>query len=138
MAIISTLFCALAISAQRAMHRHAVNNSANDPAWSELQSSMERMHASMTSIEATVGSALECAQPDYTLDRSDGSVSQVAYLIQGYCNRAARSTWAFDARELRNEIVFKTKTRLRRCSMLVHVLYCFGLRSTNGICQPFE
>ena len=53
MAIISTLFCALAISAQRAMHRHAVNNSANDPAWSELQSSMERMHASMTSIEAT-------------------------------------------------------------------------------------
>jgi Uncharacterized protein conserved in bacteria len=51
--IISTLLCALATQAQQAMHRHAANKLANNPAWSELQSSMEKMHAAMASVNAS-------------------------------------------------------------------------------------
>ena len=51
--IISILFCAVAIPAQQAMHKHASDKSGTDPAWAELQSSMKRMHAAMTSVEAT-------------------------------------------------------------------------------------
>jgi uncharacterized protein (DUF305 family) len=53
LAIISILFCAVAIPAQQAMHKHAPGKSPSDPAWSELQSSMDRMHAAMTSVAAT-------------------------------------------------------------------------------------
>ena len=53
LAIISILFCAVAIAAQQAMHKHASGKSPSDPAWTELQSSMDRMHAAMTSVEAT-------------------------------------------------------------------------------------
>jgi uncharacterized protein (DUF305 family) len=51
--IISTLLSALAIQAQQAMHRHAANKPATKPAWSELQSSMEKMHAAMASVNAS-------------------------------------------------------------------------------------
>lgn len=53
LAIILILFCVLAIPAQQAMHKHAPGTSPSDPAWSELQSSMDRMHAAMTSVAAT-------------------------------------------------------------------------------------
>ena len=52
LAIISILFGAVAISAQQAMHKHA-GNSPSEPAWAELQASMENMHAAMTSVEPT-------------------------------------------------------------------------------------
>ena len=51
--VISTLFCVLASQAQDAMRTPARNKSTNDPAWPELQSSMEKMHMSMTSIKAS-------------------------------------------------------------------------------------
>jgi len=53
LAIILILFCVVAIPAQQAMHRHDPVKSPSDPAWSELQSSMDRMHAAMTSVAAT-------------------------------------------------------------------------------------
>jgi len=53
LAIIPILFCAVAISAQQAMHRHASGESPGNPVWAELQSSMEKMHAAMTSVVAT-------------------------------------------------------------------------------------
>jgi uncharacterized protein (DUF305 family) len=53
LAIILILFFVAAIPAQQAMHKHASGKSGTDPAWAELQSSMERMHAAMTSVEAT-------------------------------------------------------------------------------------
>jgi uncharacterized protein (DUF305 family) len=53
LAIILILFFVVAIPAQQAMHKHASGKSGTDPAWAELQSSMERMHAAMTSVEAT-------------------------------------------------------------------------------------
>ena len=52
--IIATLFCVLAVQAQEMMMRkQARNKSTDEPAWSELQSSMEKMHMSMASIEAS-------------------------------------------------------------------------------------
>ena len=51
--IISTLFCALVIPAQEVMRKQARNESTNDPAWSELQSTMQKMHMSMASIKAS-------------------------------------------------------------------------------------
>ena len=51
--IISTLFCALVIQAQEVMRKQARNESTNDPAWSELQSTMQKMHMSMASIKAS-------------------------------------------------------------------------------------
>ncbi|HST20800.1 MAG TPA: DUF305 domain-containing protein [Blastocatellia bacterium] len=51
--IILSLVCALAIQAQQAMRRHSANRSTNNPAWSELQSSMEKMHVAMASVEAS-------------------------------------------------------------------------------------
>ena len=51
--IISIFLCALAIYGQQAMHKHAVNKSANELAWSQLQSSMEKMHTAMASVDAS-------------------------------------------------------------------------------------
>jgi len=42
-----------AIQAQEVMRKQVRNESTNDPAWSELQSSMEKMHMSMASIKAS-------------------------------------------------------------------------------------
>src|ERR1700687_2385547 len=45
-------FCALAIHAlQHDSHAHMGNQSADDPDWSELTSSMEKMHAAMAAVE---------------------------------------------------------------------------------------
>ena len=45
-------FCTLAIQAlQHDSHPHMRNESAGDPGWSGLTSSMEKMHASMAAIE---------------------------------------------------------------------------------------
>jgi hypothetical protein len=52
-AITSMFLCALPIQAQQAMHKHAVRKTPADPAWSELQSSMEKMHTAMSSIKAS-------------------------------------------------------------------------------------
>jgi len=52
LAIISLLLGAVAISAQQAMHRHA-GNSPSNPVWADLQASVEKMHAAMTSVETT-------------------------------------------------------------------------------------
>ena len=46
----TALLCA-AIQAQQPAHKHSGDQSPNDPAWSELQSSMEKMHTAMSSIE---------------------------------------------------------------------------------------
>ena len=51
--IILILFCVVAIPAQQAMHQQAPVKSPSDPAWTDLQSSMDRMHAAMTSVAAT-------------------------------------------------------------------------------------
>ena len=51
--MILALFCVLAIQAQEVMRKHALNKSINDPAWSELQSSMEKMHMSMAAVKAS-------------------------------------------------------------------------------------
>ena len=51
LAIISILFCGVAIPAQQAMHKHASDKSASNPEWVELLESMEKMHAAMTSVE---------------------------------------------------------------------------------------
>ena len=53
LAIISILFCAAGIPAQQAMHKHASGKSPSEPVWAELQSSMEKMHAAMKSVEPT-------------------------------------------------------------------------------------
>ncbi len=53
LAIISILFCAVAIAAQEAMHKHASGKSPTDPVWAELQASMEKMHAAMAAVEPT-------------------------------------------------------------------------------------
>jgi len=53
LAIILILFCVVAIPAQQAMYKHAPGKSSSEPAWSELRSSMDRMHAAMTSARAT-------------------------------------------------------------------------------------
>ena len=53
LAISLIVFCAVAIAAQQAMHKHASGKSPGDPVWSELQASMEKMHAAMTSVEPT-------------------------------------------------------------------------------------
>src|SRR5437773_1269212 len=53
LAIILILFCVVVIPAQQARHKHARGKSPSDPAWTELQSSMERMHAAMTSAQST-------------------------------------------------------------------------------------
>lgn len=53
LAIILILFGVVAIPAQQALHKHAPGKSASDPAWTELQSSMDRMHAAMMSVTAT-------------------------------------------------------------------------------------
>lgn len=51
--VISTLLCTVAIPAQQAMHKHASGKSASNPVWAELQASMEKMHAAMTSVKPT-------------------------------------------------------------------------------------
>ena len=53
LAIISTLFCAGAIPAQQAMQKHASGKASTNPVWVELQASMEKMHAAMTSVKPT-------------------------------------------------------------------------------------
>ena len=53
LAIIFILFSVVAIPAQLAMHKHAPVKSPGDPAWTELHSSMDRMHAAMSSVAAT-------------------------------------------------------------------------------------
>jgi uncharacterized protein (DUF305 family) len=53
LAIISILFCAVAIPAQHAMHKQASGKFPSEPVWAELQASMEKMHAAMTSVETT-------------------------------------------------------------------------------------
>jgi len=49
--IISTLLSALPIQAQKSMHKHADKKPIADSAWSELQSSMAKMHAAMASVD---------------------------------------------------------------------------------------
>ena len=51
-AIIAILFGTLVIKGQQAMHKHAIK-SESDSAWTELQSSMEKMHLAMHSIGAS-------------------------------------------------------------------------------------
>src|SRR5215471_15524768 len=52
---ITTLLCA-AIQAQQPAHKHPGDQG---PAWTELQSSMEKMHAAMSSIEASGNSDVD-------------------------------------------------------------------------------
>jgi uncharacterized protein (DUF305 family) len=52
LAILSILFCALAVQArQHDSHSSMNDQSSSDPAWSALNSSMERMHFAMGSVE---------------------------------------------------------------------------------------
>ncbi len=52
LAIISIFFCALAMQAlQQGSHTHAGDTLAVNPGWSELNSSMEKMHVAMASVE---------------------------------------------------------------------------------------
>ena len=53
LAIILMLFCAVAISAQQAIHKHARGKSPSESVWADLQASMAKMHAAMTSVEPT-------------------------------------------------------------------------------------
>ena len=53
LAIISMLFCAVAIPAQDAIHMHTDVRSSRDRAWTELQASMGKMHEAMTSVQPT-------------------------------------------------------------------------------------
>jgi len=55
---ITTLLCA-AIQAQQPADKRSGQQSPNDQAWSELQSSMEKMHTAMSSIEASGNSDLD-------------------------------------------------------------------------------
>jgi uncharacterized protein (DUF305 family) len=55
---LTTLLCA-AIQAQQPAHQHSGDQSPNDPAWSELQSSMEKMHRAMSSIKASGNSDID-------------------------------------------------------------------------------
>ena len=48
--VMATLVCAT-IQAQQPEHKHSSDQSPNDPALSELQSSMEKMHTAMSSME---------------------------------------------------------------------------------------
>jgi uncharacterized protein (DUF305 family) len=57
--IISMLLCAVAISARQEMHKHASGKSPGEPVWAELQASMEKMHAAMTSVEPTGNSDVD-------------------------------------------------------------------------------
>ena len=52
LAIVLILFCVLATQGQQGLHKHA-GDAAVDPAWSELNLSMEKMHAAMASIESS-------------------------------------------------------------------------------------
>src|SRR6476646_2002795 len=52
LAITLILFGVVAIPAQQAMHKHGPVKSPSDPAWTELQSSMEKMHAARTLVES--------------------------------------------------------------------------------------
>jgi len=56
--VMATLVCAT-IQAQQPAHKHSGNQSPDDPAWSELQSSMEKMHTAMSSIGATGNSDVD-------------------------------------------------------------------------------
>ena len=58
LAAITTLLCA-AIQAQQPAHQHIGDQAPNDPAWSELQSSMEKMHTAMSSLEASGNSDVD-------------------------------------------------------------------------------
>jgi uncharacterized protein (DUF305 family) len=54
LSILSIFFCTLAMQAlQEGSHTHPDTKSAVDPRWSELSSSMEKMHIAMASIEPT-------------------------------------------------------------------------------------
>src|SRR5450432_2099080 len=55
-AILSILFCALAIQGQ---HRHADKQAPVGPDWPELILSMDRMHAAMTSMETSGNSDVD-------------------------------------------------------------------------------
>ena len=55
---ITILLCS-AIQAQQSAHKHSGDQPPNDPAWSELQSSMEKMHTAMSSIEASGNSDVD-------------------------------------------------------------------------------
>jgi len=57
--IILTLLCALAIHAQQTMRKHAAKKPADNPVWTELQSSMEKMQMAMTSIAASGNSDVD-------------------------------------------------------------------------------
>ena len=59
LAIVLVLLCGLATEAQQRLHKHAANESAVEPAWSELNSSMEKMHVAMASVESSHNSDLD-------------------------------------------------------------------------------
>ena len=53
LSFISILICAVGVSAQQEMHKHASGKSPSEPVWAELQASIEKMHAAMMSVQAT-------------------------------------------------------------------------------------
>jgi uncharacterized protein (DUF305 family) len=59
LAIGLVLLCVLATEAQQGLHKHAGNDSAVDPAWSELNASMEKMHVAMASVESSHNSDVD-------------------------------------------------------------------------------
>ncbi len=60
LAILSILFCGLSmLELQRAPRQHAGNMQASDPAWSDLKSSMEKMHTAMASVESSGNSDVD-------------------------------------------------------------------------------
>ena len=60
LAILSIFLCALAMQApQNDSHTHLGDMLAVDPNWSELNSSMEKMHLAMTSIESSGNSDVD-------------------------------------------------------------------------------
>src|SRR5215470_4738547 len=71
--VVSTLCCVLAIQAQELMRKHAREKSTIDPAWSELQSSMEKMHMSMASIKPS-GETDDSASPGRDRDGKNPTV----------------------------------------------------------------
>ena len=59
LASISILFVALAIQGQQASHRHRGSEPAATPAWPQLVSSMDRMHAAMATVEPSGNSDVD-------------------------------------------------------------------------------
>jgi uncharacterized protein (DUF305 family) len=59
LATVLILLCVLSTKAQQELHKHAGYDSAVDPAWSELNASMEKMHVAMAAIESSRNSDVD-------------------------------------------------------------------------------